>query len=376
MFENFSIERVDRKQGDFIILIFVFLLTMIGLVMMFSSSYYYGLKRFGDPTHFLGQQLIALAIGFVLFLIAVKIPLRYLRAAVPVILFAALALTVLTLIPGVSREVMGARRWLFIGGFSFQPAEFVKLALVLYLAAILSKKGDNIHDFYNSILPPLIVVGLFVTLIYLQNDFSSALFIFIASFLLFFIAGVPWFYFVIIAIIIGILSLIMIFSAEHRVMRVLTFIEPQSDPLGAGYQMIRAQQSLAQGGFWGSGFGAGTAKLGGLPEAHSDFVFAVLGEEAGFLGVLFVLALFLGLGVRGFMIVMQTNNRFRALLAFGLTVSILYQALLNMAVVSGLVPATGIPLPFFSHGGTSLMITLIMCGLLINVSASRGEDDE
>ena len=371
MIDNFSIERVDRKQNDFIILVFIILLAGIGITMMFSASYYYGLKRFNDPNHFLTSQLISLCVGLALFFIAFKISLDLLRKSVPVVLFASLILTALTFLPGISEEVLGARRWLYIGPLSFQPSEAVKFALILYLASILSKKENRMGDFFNTVLPPLLIIAVFVALVYLQNDFSTAVFIFLSSFFMLFIAGVPIGYFLSLIVAAAPICVLLLFSKEHRVRRLVTFLDPASDPSGAGYQIIKAQQSLARGGLWGSGLGSGTAKLGGLPEVQSDFVFAVLGEESGFLGVVFVLALFLGFGIRGFMVAMRMKSKFKALLAFGITSSILYQALLNMAVVSGLVPATGIPLPFFSHGGTSLMVTLAMCGLLMNIANDK-----
>ena len=376
MTNNFSIERVDRKQNDLIILIFIFLLVSIGVIMMFSASYNYGLQRFGNAGYFISQQLIALAIGAALFVIAVKVPLELVRKMIPMLLFVSLLLILLTLIPGVSREVMGARRWLFLGSFSFQPSELVKFSLILYLANILSKKSDRIHDFINSVLPPLLVVGIFGTLVYLQNDFSSALFIFVVCFFIFFIAGVRMLYFFGIGVTMVPVTLILLFSEEYRANRFMVFFGWKSDPSGIEYQITKSLQSLSNGGFWGRGLGSGVAKIGRLPEVQSDFVFASFAEEAGFLGVIFVLALFLGFGIRGIMLALKQKDKFKALLAFGLTVSILYQALINMAVVSNLLPTTGIPLPFFSHGGSSLMMILVMCGLLINISAGRRKEGE
>jgi cell division protein FtsW len=203
----------------------------------------------------------------------------------------------------------------------------------------------------------------------MQNDFSTALFILLLGLLMFFIAGVPLRYFLFLFFTVIPLAGILIFTREHRVRRLMTFLNPESDPTGTGYQVIAANSALRRGDFWGEGFGMGTEKLGGLPEAHSDFIFAVYAEEAGFIGVVLAIGFFVAFAVRGYGIaLMYEEERFGFLLAFGITSCILYQTLVNMAVVSGLLPATGLPLPFFSHGGSAMVVALIMCGLLLNLS--------
>jgi len=255
----------------------------------------------------------------------------------------------------------------------FPASEFVKLTLILYLAGIFGKKHEKIHDFFNSVLPPLLIVAVFTALILAQNDFSTAAFVMIVSLVMFYVAGVKYGYFVFIFTAIIPLAGIFLFSKEHRVRRIISFLDPGSDPANAGYQVLSAKRALSNGGFWGTGIGLGSRKLGGLPEAHSDFIFAVIGEEAGILGVAFILILFLSLAVRGYALALKfrDKNLFAYFLTFGLTTSILYQALINMAVVSGMVPVTGITLPFFSHGGSSVIVTFIMCGLLLNLSRNK-----
>jgi cell division protein FtsW len=244
----------------------------------------------------------------------------------------------------------------------------VKFSIVLYLAAILSKKQDRINDPVNSLLPPLLVVSLFVTLIYLQNDFSTAFFILLIALAMFLIAQVRVLFFILLSLLFVPLGGMLLFTKAHRVRRLMAFLNPLADPSGSGYQVIAAQTAFISGGFWGRGLGKGVRKLGGLPEAHSDFIYAVVGEEAGFLGALFVLLLFLALAWRGYSLVMKGKDSFTRYLAFGITSTITLQALLNIAVVTGLVPATGIPLPFFSSGGSSMLLTLTMGGVLFNLS--------
>ena len=247
------------------------------------------------------------------------------------------------------------------------------MAVILYLAYIFSKKEERINDFFNAVFPPLLVVFVFIALIYFQNDFSTAFFLLLLALAMFFIARIRVVYFILLGAVGIPLAIILILTKEHRVRRILAFLNPDMDPIGAGFQVNAAQDALINGGIWGVGLGEGIKKLGGLPEAHSDFVFAVLGEEMGFIGVMFIIALFAAFSFRGYSIALKSEDRFGYYLAFGITTAILFQALLNIAVVSGIVPATGIPLPFFSSGGSSIVMTLLMCGLLLNLSRNAGD---
>jgi cell division protein FtsW len=208
-------------------------------------------------------------------------------------------------------------------------------------------------------------------MIFAQNDFSTAMFLIFVSGAMFFIAGVKIRYFLSSFVAVIPFILILIVSKEHRVKRLIAFIDPEKDPVGVGYQIIKAKAALISGGFWGNGLGNGVKKFGTLPEAHSDFIFAIVGEETGLIGVFIIIILFTVFAVRGYAVSRERGNDgdyFSAFLGFGITTSIFYQALMNMAVVSGVVPATGIPLPFFSHGGSSMLVTLLMCGMLLNIS--------
>jgi len=370
---NFSAEKIDKKSGDFVLILLIALLAGIGVSVLFSASYYYGNYKFGDSGYFFTRQFVFMLVGIVLAFTVSKIPLSYIIRFTPLLLFISLLLMLATFFPGVGREVMGGRRWIIIAGKSFQPSEFVKIALILYLAGIFGKKHEKIHDFFNSVLPPLLIVAVFTALILAQNDFSTAAFVMIVSLVMFYVAGVKYGYFIFIFTAIIPLAGMLLFSKEHRVRRIMSFLDPGSDPSNAGYQVLSARRALSNGGFWGAGIGLGSQKLGGLPEAHSDFIFAVIGEEAGILGVTFIIVLFLALAVRGYALALnfREKNLYAYFLTFGLTTSILYQALINMAVVSGMVPVTGITLPFFSHGGSSVVVTFIMCGLLLNLSRNK-----
>ena len=370
---NFSAERIEHNSGDFVLIVLMVLLAGIGVSALFSASYYYGNYKFHSSGYFLNRQLVFMLIGSFFAFVVSRIPLTFIVRIIPLLLLVSFVLMLATFTPGVGREILGGRRWIVISGISFQPSEFVKLTLILYLASIFGKKQEKIHDFINIILPPLVIVSIFTVLIIAQNDFSTAAFVMIISLIIFYVAGVKYGYFVFIFSAIIPFGLILLFSKEHRVRRIISFLDPGSDPSNAGYQFLSARRALSHGGFWGTGIGLGSQKLGGLPEAHSDFIFAVIGEEAGILGIIFVIVLFLALSVRGYTLALKfrEGNLFAYFLSFGLTTSILYQALINMAVVSGIIPVTGIPLPFFSHGGSSIIVTFIMCGLLLNISRNQ-----
>ena len=377
MSDMFNIERVHRNGKDMTLLLLLILIVGVGMTTLFSASYYYGGKRFGDPFFFFNRQLLFTGVGGVLALIVSRLPMEFIQKRLPLLLIVSFLLMVATFVPGIKQIIMGANRWIIVGGVSFQPSELVKLTLILYLSAILSKKADNLDDVINSILPPLLIVIIFSSLIYLQNDFSTAFFVIMLSLIIFFVAGIRIRYFVFLFAMVIPLAAMLIFTKEHRVRRLIAFIDPNSDPIGTGYQVIAAKDAIAAGSFWGKGFGMGMEKFGGLPEAYSDFIFAVFAEEFGFIGVLFIVALFIAFALKGYSLALSyaSRNRFEFLLTFGLTSCLVFQAFINIAVVAGMLPATGLPLPFFSHGGSSMVITMIMAGLLLNLSRGKMETE-
>jgi cell division protein FtsW len=373
MSEYFAVERAPRRTDVGLLLVLV-LLVGFGLSALFSASYDWAAKLYSDPMRLIRRQAIWVLLGAGVATLLYRIPLEFLRTLVPVMLITALALMGLTFVPGLGEEYLGGRRWILVFGSSFQPSELVKVALVFYLAHIMDRKQYKLDDEMNSVLPPLIIVGAFVALIYLQNDFSTAVFVLVIALAMLWVARVRLRFFVGFFLVSAPLLTILLLTREHRVRRILAFLDPSVDQFGSGYQVLAAQRALEYGGFWGRGIGQSIQKYGSLPEPHSDFVFAVLGEELGFVGVVAALALFALLAVKGYRLAFSATTRFRSLLAFGLTSVIVLQALLNMAVVCGLVPATGIPLPFFSHGGSAILMTLSMAGLLLNVAREESRD--
>lgn len=363
--------RGDRSgRGDKSLLLVLLLLVGVGLAALFSSSYFWAEQLYGDAFRLIRRQAVYVVLGVALAFVASRVSLDRLRGSVLLLLLGGLLSMILTFVPGLGEEYLGARRWILLFGYSFQPSEFIKVIVIFYLAHILSKKEDRLNDALNNIVPPMIVVGLFAAIIYLQNDFSTAAFVIGLCLLMLFVARVRFRFFVGLAVVILPLTIILLLTREHRVLRILAFIDPELDRFGAGYQVLAARIALENGGAWGAGIGQSLQKYGSLPEPHSDFVFAIIGEEFGFVGILSVVALFAAFAVKGYQIALRATDTFRSLIAFGVTSSILLQALLNMAVVCGLVPATGIPLPFFSAGGSSVLMSLLMCGLLVNVARS------
>lgn len=371
MQNGFFVEQIreHRSRMDTTLAGIVVLLVAVGLGMLLSASWFRAEQLYGDPLRFVMRQGMWVGVGVIGLMVAYLVPLERIRAALPFLVLVTILLSLLTFLPGVSARYMGARRWIIVFNVSFQPSELVKVVMVIYLAHILSRHEGDFSRPLQSLLPPALVVTLFAVIVLRQNDYSTAVFLVLTALALFFVAGVPMRYFFRMFALVVPISLILLFTREHRVRRIIAFLNPEFDPAGSGFQVLAARRALENGGPWGTGIGRGLRKMGGLPEAQSDFIFAVLGEELGFAGVFLIILLFVLLAVRGFSLARRQSDGFRFLLLYGFTFSISIQAMLNMAVVAGIVPATGIPLPFFSSGGSSLVATMVMCGLMFNAAA-------
>jgi cell division protein FtsW len=372
MIQSFDVETAGRKaQADHVLIACVLLLTGVGLVTLYSASYAYGERFFGEGLYFVTRQLLYAFVGLGAFFVASWINLDSLRKwIVPMVAITAV-LCLLPFMPGIGITKNGASRWIRVGPSTFQPSELVKLTLPFYLAHIFSKKQDRLNSLGSGIMPPTLITLLFFFLIYLQNNFSTGIFIAANAVFMFFLAGIWYRYFISAAVILVPLSAFLVLTKEHRLRRVISFFIPDWEPLGAGYQVHSSLLSIGSGGLLGKGFGQGTRKIASVPEIHSDFIFSSFSEEAGLAGVLLFYALFVVFSIHGYRAAMKSNDMFRRLLGCGLTTLISSQALLNIAVVSGAVPATGIPLPFFSAGGSSLAVTLLLAGVIVNISRNR-----
>ena len=366
---RFDVERIKTtRPTDASLTVSVILLVGIGLVTLFSASSAFAERFFGVPSYFLRKQSLFGIFGLLLMVVASWIDIETIRRWIKPLVLGSMLLCVLAFIPGIGMTKNGAARWIRLGSLSYQPSELVKLALPIYLAHFFAKKESRLDEVTSGVLPPAIIVTLFCLIIYLQNDFSTAAFIGVNALAVFFLAGIRLRHFIASAFVFVPVALLMVFSKEYRVQRLLAFIEPEKDLWGAGYQVHASILTLLSGGFWGKGLGRGTRKIASVPEVHSDFIFSAYGEEFGFFGVVFLFALFSFFAYRGFLSGRRSDDAFKRLLAYGLTTMIASQALLNLAVVVGAVPATGVTLPFFSAGGSSLATTLLMVGLLLNIS--------
>ncbi|MCG8453717.1 MAG: FtsW/RodA/SpoVE family cell cycle protein [Spirochaetales bacterium] len=345
-----------------------FLLAGMGVVILFSASWYFARSVFDDPFRIWRRQLVWMILGTVSALVLARVPKDWIRKSVPILVWMAFALNLATYVPFLGYSSGGARRWIEVAGLTFQPSEFTRVVVVLYLARMMEKNEDRLDDFRHSQLPPLLVVGILVFSVYFQNDFSTAAYLFLVALSLFFAAGVSWRNILIFIGGIGVSGGLMLAAKPYRLQRLYSWFNPLQDPSGAGYQLLRARSALELGGFWGQGLGRGTIKQGGLPAAHSDFVVAVLGEEAGFIGVAVVLVAFTLFALKGWVAAGKAPDTFSRLGIFGLVGAVYWQALVNFAVVSGVLPATGIPLPLFSAGGSAAFTTLVIFGLIANLA--------
>jgi len=369
---QFDVERAEDTRTVHLFYFCVILLLGTGLVTLYSASFAFAARFFHDGNYFFIRQLIFAAIGVFAFFIFSRLNLETLRKFIlPFVIIAAL-LCVLTMVPGIGIERYGASRWIEIGSLSYQPSEMVKFMLPLYLSHLLDKRALNHGKFTSGVLPPIIVTGFFFGLIYMQNNFSTAVFIVFNAMIIFFLAGMRFRYFFTAVILIIPISALLIFTKEHRVRRLVSFLRPEWDPMGAGFQVNASRDAIVSSGFFGKGIGEGTRKIASIPEIHSDFIFSSYVEETGFIGIILFFVLFTVFAVLGYRAALNSKTVFGRLLAAGLTTMIISQALLNTAVVSGALPATGIPLPFFSAGGSSLITTLICAGLISNVARKNG----
>jgi cell division protein FtsW len=357
-----------RKRLDFILLFAVLALVGIGIVMVYSTSAIIAGDRFGDPYYFLKRQALYAAVGFVLMLVMMFFPYETLkRFAYPILIFSVLLLAVV-LVPGIGHRTGGAMRWLKIQSFSFQPSEFAKLGLVIFLAYLLAKKEEKIRSFSFGFLPPVLLSGLVIALVMKEPDFGAAFFLTVMVFLLLFVGGARVVYIACAFLTAIPVAYALLMNVGYRYRRLMSFIRPWDDPNGTSFQIIQSFLSFGSGGLFGLGLGEGRQKLFFLPAPHTDFIFSVIGEELGLVGATAVVLLFFILTIRGIQIGLSLEDRFGAFLALGITLMISLQAVINMGVVLGLLPTKGLTLPFISYGGTSLIANLAGVGILSHLS--------
>jgi cell division protein FtsW len=364
----------EKKRGpmDFPLFIVILILLCFGLIMVFSASMVEDVKRYNNIYFHLIKQSVWLVIGMGAMITALIVPYQKLRnrkfinfgMAISLILLVAVLFT---------PSVNGAKRWFALGGANLQPSEIAKVMIIIYLADIISRKGEKIRTFSKGVVPILLVAGVLAALILKEPNMSTAMIIMAVTFCMLIVGGARFSH---------LFSLVLLglagggflaMSADYRRDRVLGFLNPWKDALGSGYQVIQSLYALGAGGFFGAGLGQSRQKWYYIPEAQNDFIFAIIGEELGFLGTLFVIILFVILVWRGMKIALNCTDRFGSLLAAGITALIAVQSSINLLVVSSFMPVTGVPLPLISYGGSSFVITMASLGVLLNISrnASR-----
>ncbi len=366
---KFFIDTRRSREPDLILFLAVLALAGIGIAMSYSASAVYAMNSFGDSYYFLKRQLAWFAVGFLVLFVVKEIDYRKYAKYTKIMLLLSFALLALVFLSGLGRSAKGSARWLAIGPLSFQPSEFVKLFIVIYLAKVFSSEKS---DYFVRILVPVIIVAAVFLMVLLQPDFGTAIDILAVSVIILFVSGFPLAYIVSLFVISIPMFYLFVYLVGYRKDRLIAFLNPWSYRYGIGYHIVQSFIAFRKGGMFGAGLGNGTQKLSRLPEPHTDFIFAVIAEEAGLAGTVLIVLLYAAVLWRGFTISAGAQDDFGRLLAVGLSLMIAVQAFINLGVVTGVLPTTGIPLPFLSYGGSSLLSNMIAAGILLNISRFQG----
>ena len=370
---------VDRTafayRYDLALVLVVAALLAIGLVMVASASTSIAERAFGDPLHYFRRQSMHAAVAVAALVLAVRLPVRLWVRSGPVLMIVATALLVLVLIPGVGREVNGSARWLGIGGFNLQPSEFAKLAFVIYLAADAVRREEKIRFARFGVLRPLAILFVVSVLLFLEPDHGAIVVLCATVFAMLFLAGVPIGRYAAVAFAAAIaLAAAVLLHKEYVIHRLTSFIDPFADPFGSGFQLTQSLIAIGRGGWFGVGLGEGVQKLFYLPEAHTDFLFAVLAEEFGLVGTLTVVGLYTFIVLRSISIGRQAEaagSRFAAYVAYGIGLLLGLHAFINIGVTIGLLPTKGLTLPLMSYGGSNLLASAVSIGILLRIDHER-----
>ena len=359
-----------KKKYDIILFIATMLLISFGLIMIYSSSSIWAEYKFNDSFKYVKHQLLFFIIGLILMIRISKIDYNFYYKKSNVIIGICFVLLILVLIPGIGSIRNGSRSWFGIGSFGIQPSEFMKIALIIFTAKYLQDNEKSLKNIKKGVVPIISILFLIFGLIMLQPDFGTGMIIVVSILCMMFVAGINIKFFIGLGLVgvVGIVGLILI--APYRMNRITSFINPWTDPLGTGFQIIQSLYAIGPGGILGQGFLNSRQKQFYLPEPQTDFIFSIISEEFGFLGVVIVSTLFIIILYRGIKIALNTKDLFSKYLSFGIIFQILIQAIMNLMVVIGLIPVTGVTLPFLSYGGSSLLISMMSIGILLNISKS------
>ena len=359
------------KRTSKLLILSVILLMILSLFMIYSASYIWAEYKFDNPFKYVINQGIFVLLGIILLFIVSKINYKIYYEKANLILLICLILLILVLIPGLGIVRNGSRSWFGIGSFSIQPSEFSKIGLIIFTSKYLSKSNKFLKDYKKGVFPILFILLLIFGLIMLEPDFGTGMIIVVTIIALLFIAGVNMKFFLYFCLlgIIGIVGLIII--APYRMDRITSFLNPWSDPLGTGFQIIQSLYAIGPGGLFGTGYLNSRQKNFYLPEPQTDFIFSIIAEEFGIVGALVVLSLFALLLTCCIKITLKQEDKFAKYLCFGLTFQLIVQVIMNLSVVIGLIPVTGVTLPFLSYGGSSLLTSLIGIGIILNISKNN-----
>lgn len=360
-----------NKSFDKILFITVISLIIFGILMIYSASSIWANYKFNDSLHFVKQQTLFATIGLVLMIIISKIDYKFYYKKANLILTVCIILLVLVLIPGIGSVRNGSRSWFGIGSLGVQPSEAAKLGLIIFTSKYLNNSNKFLKSYRQGVFPILFIVFIFFGLIMLQPDMGTGVILFVSIVALLFISGVNMkFFFILGALgILGVIGLVII--APYRMDRITSFVNPWKDPLGTGFQIIQSLYAIGPGGLLGRGYGNSIQKHFYLPEPQTDFIFSIITEEFGIIGAIIVIGLFIALLYRGIKISLNTKDKFSKYLSFGMTFQIIFQACLNLMVVSGMIPVTGVTLPFLSYGGSSLLVSMASIGIILNISRNN-----
>ena len=356
------------KRDAQIILLCVSLLVMIGIVMIYSSSAVYAYGKYADSMHFLKRYSVHLIIGLFAAIFCMSFSVKRISSSARWVMLSAIILLILVLVPGIGRQVGGARRWMRFVGVGFQPSEIAKFALILYLADMSARKGYIMQNLKYGFIPALLVIGLTGGLVLMEPDMGTCVSILFVGFVMLFISGVKVKHVLYTALGVFPVLIMAVVTEGYRLRRVLSFSNPWADAKGAGFQLIQSFIALGSGGFLGVGLGESRQKLFYLPESHTDFIFSIIGEELGFIGTFMVLLLFVALIWFILRISFKVNNKFASNVIFGVGVIIAFEVLVNIGVSLGLLPTKGLPLPFISYGGSSLIAHMAAIGIVLNMA--------